>query len=127
MARILIADDDREMRRLLEHALARAGHEIDEASNGQQLLALVHEAATNGHRPDVIVSDIRMPGCSGLHALAETRRLLPQTPVILITAFGDAQTHERAAQLGAVEVFDKPFDLGALLARVNALIERQQR
>ena len=92
-------------------------------SDGRELVASLQNAAADGQAPDLIVTDVRMPGISGLHALAEARRLLPSLPVIVITAFGDAMTHARAAQLGAASVFDKPFDLRSLLRRVQELIE----
>jgi DNA-binding response OmpR family regulator len=64
--------------------------------------------------PDAIIMDVRMPGYSGIHILAALRAAQWSTPVILITAFGDARVHEEGARLGAAVVFDKPFDIDDL-------------
>ena len=74
---------------------------------------------------DLIVSDIQMPGFTALDILAGLRRTLSHTPVILITAFGDPLVRHKAERLGAVCVFDKPFDIGDLRsAVVHALARR---
>ena len=76
--------------------------------------------------PGLVVSDLQMPGATGLDVLHWLSRWLRGVPVILITAFGDARTHERAAKLGAAEVMDKPFDLEALRSRVRAILSRRE-
>lgn len=112
-ARVLIAEDDPHLLRLLAGTLEDS-YDVAQASNGFELL----DSATAGERPDLIISDIRMPGLTGLEVLAGLRSLKRigargGTPVILITAFGDAETHALAGRLGAV-VLDKPFDLDDL-------------
>ena len=111
------------MRGLLESALLRAGFEVETASNGSDLLERLDAAERNSRAPQIIVSDICMPGLTGLDVLARVRNHFPTMPVILITAFGDALTHRRAHALGAVEVIDKPFDLGLLCRRISAILE----
>jgi len=69
-------------------------------------------------RPDLIVSDVRMPGWSGLDLLRFLRHRRSAIPVVLITAFGDRDTHERAARLGAA-VLDKPFALADLRRAID--------
>lgn len=64
--------------------------------------------------PDVIIMDIRMPSRTGLEVLADLRKYDCHVPVVLITAFGARDVHEKARQLGAVAVFDKPFDVDDL-------------
>jgi DNA-binding NtrC family response regulator len=117
--RVLLADDDHAMRGMLEAALLRAGFEVESASNGAELLARLEAADRNSRAPQLIVSDICMPGLTGLDVLTRVRQRFPTVPVILITAFGDALTHRRAHALGAVEVIDKPFDLGLLCRRIT--------
>ncbi|RKH08817.1 response regulator [Corallococcus sp. CA047B] len=122
--RVLIAEDDREMRRMLARALGRRGCDVHEVPNGRELLGTLTRglAGVEGTAPDVIITDVRMPGVTGLEALARLRRVDWATPVILITAFGDAATHAEAHRLGAAFVFDKPFDLDVLCEAVRELI-----
>jgi two-component system response regulator (stage 0 sporulation protein F) len=126
--RVLLAEDDPEMRELLASTLRQDGLEVIEVRDGSALLDRLAEAlAADGDLDgyDVIVSDIRMPGYSALDILAGVRRALRHTPVILITAFGDRVTHERAMRLGASAVFDKPFDIDDLrMAVYHELHER---
>jgi FixJ family two-component response regulator len=71
-----------------------------------------------------VLSDIRMPGFSALEVMIGLRRALFRTPIVLITAFGDPKTHERAKRLGAALVIDKPFDVDELRASVTTLVQR---
>ena len=122
--RILVADDDEAMRSLLGASLRREGFEVQECVDGGELLAELEAARTGDPAPQLVVSDLRMPGVSGLDVLHWLRRWLPQVPVILITAFGDQQAHRRAEALGAVMVIDKPFDLGEFLEHVSETLKR---
>lgn len=118
--RVLLAEDDTEMRRLLVSALRRERCEVIEARNGLQLLSQLEQEA---ERPalDLIISDVRMPGRSGLEVLRVLRLTDRHTPVILITGFGDPDTHAEAHALGALAVFNKPFDLDDLRTLVVSL------
>jgi CheY-like chemotaxis protein len=116
MLHILVADDDIEMRRLLATSLGKAGFQVDLAADGAELLDRVESGDA---LPDLVVSDVQMPGCTGLRALERIRGLHPTLPVILITAFCDADTEARARKLGAIAVFDKPFSLSALRATIR--------
>lgn len=120
--RVLLAEDDAEMRRLLVATLRRAHCEVTEAQTGVQLSEQIARVRDGGAGAvDLIISDIRMPGRSGLDVLAALRRLDRDTPVILITGFGDPETHAQAHQLGALAVFNKPFDLDDLRMLVVSL------
>src|SRR5262245_46918642 len=115
--RILVAEDDAEMRNLLAATLRRHGYEVVEARNGEQLLDLIGSELLHPHTNapvDLVISDVRMPGWSGLDVLAGLRSADWATPFIVITAFGDFDTHAEARRLGALAVFDKPFDLDDL-------------
>jgi len=119
--RVLLAEDDRAMRELLEIALRRRGYEVVPARNGLDLLLALEEELTDIEQPPagtVIVSDIRMPSVDGLYLLERIRALGWNLPVILITAFGDAKIHDRARALAAHTIIDKPFDLDVLLDSV---------
>jgi CheY-like chemotaxis protein len=130
-ARILLAEDDREMRRLLSSTLWNDGYHVVEAETGVELLDYLNPYIPNARVHgrllafDGIISDVRMPGLTGLEVLSLLRRYDPSTPVILITAFGDEETHAEAHRLGAVAVLDKPFDMEVLRARLwNAVPPR---
>jgi CheY-like chemotaxis protein len=116
--RVLLAEDDDEMRRLIAETLRRDGYHVMEAPTGRDLMAVVaglQDREGPGRVADVIISDIRMPGMDGLELLKELRMRKLTMPIILITAFGDEETHRRAEELGATAIFDKPFDLDDLL------------
>lgn len=122
--RVLVAEDDSEMRSLIATALSADGFDVIEARDGRELAELVAAMTPPGSRlepPDVIVSDIRMPGPSGLDGLAMLRESTWSVPVIVITGFGDLATHDEARRLGAAIVLDKPFDLDVLRTAVLAL------
>lgn len=131
-SRLLLAEDEVEMRALLVWALRRAGYEVDVATDGLELLVKLDQnsaAVARGEfrRWDLIISDIRMPALGGLEALEGVAGREAFPPIILITAFGDAETHARGKRLGAVAIFDKPFDVDDLLAKVRevALVRNQ--
>jgi len=112
-ARVLLADDDADMREMVASALRKDGYEVIEARDGWQMLQyLATHASDEEDSPiDLVISDMRMPGKNGLDVLAGLRWADPSTPFILITGFGDMQTHMEARRLGASAVFDKPFDI----------------
>jgi CheY-like chemotaxis protein len=122
--RILVAEDDLEMRRLLVMRLRRAGFETIECADGYQLLDHLGYPALAGEPDDfdLIVSDIRMPGVSGLEVLQGIHETEWSVPVILITAFGNQETHEQAEELGAAAMFDKPFEVDDLVRRIREVL-----
>jgi DNA-binding NtrC family response regulator len=120
--RVLIAEDNVAMRELLTASFMRAGFQVDTVCDGRELKENLNRALDDGGPPRVVVSDICMPGASGLEVLQWLRKRISSAQVVLITAFGDTRTHERAKQLGAVAVLDKPFDIQELLALVSDLV-----
>lgn len=123
VSRIILAEDDTELRALVRDALRADGYEVTEVANGRQLRSLL-DAAISGqdHRGiDLIITDNRMPKCTGLDVLTLLRDRDWATPVILITAFGTKEIHEEAMRLGVAEVFDKPFKLQSLRAAAKRL------
>lgn len=119
---ILVADDDPAMRGMLSMSLRRQGFEVDECSDGKELVERLEAARGGSRAPDLVVSDLRMPGLSGLDVLHWLKTWLPDVPLILITAFGDPHTHRRAKELGAVAVVDKPFDLRDLQDHIGRVL-----
>lgn len=118
--RVLLAEDDDEMRRLLSEELSAAGYRLTEVRDGRQLLACLRQP--NFPEPDLVISDIRMPGVTGLEVLRQLREHDWVMPVILITAFGDRQTHEQARDLGAATVLNKPFDVDELIYAAESIV-----
>ncbi len=122
---VLIADDDEAMRQMLAVSLRSEGFEVGECQDGTALLDRLRQAKGEDSEPCLVVTDMRMPGVDGLDVLHWLRRWVPGVPVILITAFGDVRTHQRALELGATRVLDKPFDLRELHdAAVDAILDR---
>ncbi len=121
--RILVAEDDPEMRRLLVTQLRLEGLDVYEASDGRALWRHMKQAS-GGHavEPDIIVTDVRMPGMSGIEALRRIRTVAPDVPVIVVTGFGSDHTHHEARALGAA-VLDKPFDVDDLLGLMDRVID----
>ena len=119
--RVVVGEDDGEMRRLVVQALRRDGYAVGEASDGPSLLELMRSQASSGERIDLVISDIRMPGCSGLQVLERLRMANDRVPVILMTAFGDDETRLEAERRGAV-LFDKPFLIDDLRKAVGHLL-----
>jgi DNA-binding response OmpR family regulator len=110
---ILLADDDTEMRALLALALQAEGYEVVACTDGIQLLQHLYAAGPPdaSQRFDLIITDLRMPGVSGLAVLEQIHGRSEIPPTILITAFGDEHTHILARQLGATVSVDKPFEI----------------
>lgn len=125
--RVLLAEDDLELRRLLCDVLRKKGYVVTEAASGDDLLECLWERS-HGESPfDLIVSDVRMPGLTGLEVLEGLRDdfepSIGETPVIFITAFGDEAVHEEARQMRAI-VFDKPFDVDELCVYAAEALRR---
>jgi DNA-binding response OmpR family regulator len=117
LKRILVADDDAEMCRLIASTLRREGYSVTMCANGINLLDHLgsYLLGEEGENFELIITDIRMPGFTGMEILRGLRHSKTAPPIILTTAFGDAETHREAAELGAVTVLDKPFEMGTLL------------
>ena len=122
-ARVLVVEDDDDLRELIVENLTDAGFEVVEARDGEAFIdRLSATLADEGDRAfDVILSDIHMPSFSALDVLVGARQLIGDTPVILITAFGDPQTHDRALLRGAAVVLDKPVRMAQLCETVASL------
>jgi DNA-binding response OmpR family regulator len=116
--RVLVADDDRDVRNLVRALLERAGYEVVEAADGGECLRALHES-----RPDLIVLDVRMPVLDGWEAL-ERIRAIADVPVLMLTVHGDELDRVRGLRAGADDYVQKPFGRQELLARVMSLLRR---
>src|SRR5687767_11129827 len=118
MARILVADDHDALRRGLALSLTTAGHDVDEAPNGNAALERLHEGYF-----DVVVSDLKMGGSDGLDVLRTTKTMHPTASVILMTAFGSVTTAVEAMKHGAFDYVQKPFELEEMEVKVEKALE----
>ncbi|WP_090131096.1 nitrogen regulation protein NR(I) [Limnohabitans sp. Rim11] len=126
MKPIWIVDDDQSIRFVLEKALLREGLSTRSFTNPREVLAALNsEEGREG--PQVLVSDIRMPGGSGLDLLTEVKQKLPGLPVIIMTAFSDLDSAVSAFQNGAFEYLPKPFDLPKAIELIRRALEESQR
>jgi CheY-like chemotaxis protein len=115
MCRVLVAEDDAEMRRLVIEALWKDGHSVLEVVDGRALLEMLLRALARepGAGIDVVVSDLRMPGVSGLEVAEHLACARQRFPFVLMTAFGDVEVRRRADAIGAV-LLEKPLSLAEL-------------
>jgi two-component system, NtrC family, nitrogen regulation response regulator GlnG len=123
MKPIWIVDDDQSIRFVLEKALAREQFAVRSFSSPRELLA----ALDDGDEPQVLVSDIRMPGMSGIELLGKVKTRLPGLPVIVMTAYSDLDSAVSAFQGGAFEYLPKPFDLTKAVELIRRAMDESLR
>ena len=116
--KILVVDDDRLVLATVTHGLAQAGYEVIDADNGDDAILLARK-----HRPELALLDIRMEGKSGFD-VAEYLRDFCHIPFMFLSAFADAATVAKVAELGAVAYMVKPLDVGQIVPTVDAAFER---
>lgn len=121
MARILIVDDQEMMRDSLAATLAREGHEITAVGDGPLAVTRLE-----GGRFDLMISDLKMPRMTGIELMAEAKRLRPEMPVVLMTAFATVQTAVEAMKLGAYDYIQKPFDGEEIRLLVDRTLEHSR-
>ena len=121
MPRILVIDDDTAVRESMERMLRSGGYTVRSATSGEEGFILARDGAF-----DVILSDMRMPGMSGLDVLRKLREQRVDSVFIIMTGFGTVDTAVEAMKLGAVDFVQKPFFRDELLMRVRAAAERRQ-
>jgi DNA-binding NtrC family response regulator len=114
--RILVVEDEDKLRRVVELQLKGSGFEVDQAGSAEEALKLADRA-------DLILTDLRLPGMTGLELLSQIRRQNSRTPVIVMTAFSTVENAVEAMKAGAVDFLPKPFSLDHLMAVVNKAIE----
>jgi DNA-binding NtrC family response regulator len=118
MNTVLVVDDKDMMRDSVTATLQRAGFEVASAPDGQQALDKIA-----ARRPDVVVTDLRMPGLSGIELVDRIRRIDDGLPVLLMTAFGTIETAVKAMKAGAFDYLTKPFEGDELVISVKRAIE----
>lgn len=124
MARILIAEDERDIRDLITFTLKFAGHEVIPTANGQE--AFDTALAMKDNPPDLIMMDVRMPRMTGYEACEAIKAIqeLQKTPVVFLSAKGQESEVRTGLEAGAVEYILKPFAPDQLTARVKEILEK---
>ena len=122
MEKLLVVDDERSMRELLELVLKREGYAVHTAENGTCALDLIRQNVY-----DLIISDVKMPDINGIDLLARVREISPETMVIMITAFATVDTARRAFKLGAEDLVikDAGFDVEELKVSIGKVLEKK--
>ncbi len=118
MARILIVDDDPQLRLSFQKILSVEGHNVLTANSGEAGIAVVKESM-----PDLVVMDVRMPGMSGLKAFEIMHGINPKLPVIIMTAFGTTETAIEATKMGAFDYVLKPFEVPDILDLIDKALQ----
>jgi DNA-binding response OmpR family regulator len=124
MARVLVVEDDPDIRELIAHTLTRAGHQVDQLAHGGEAPRRVRETS-----PELVVLDLMLPGLDGL-MVCQALRADPLTagiPIIMLTARGEESDRVTGLELGADDYVTKPFSPRELGARVGALLRRSAR
>jgi len=115
--KILVVDDEATIRMSLVEALGAEGYAVTDAETGEEALALCH-----GGGFDLLVTDLKLPGISGLDLLRALRNQSRTLPVILMTAYGDVDTAVEAMRLGAYDYINKPFKLAEIRRQVRGAL-----
>ena len=115
LKKILVVDDERPIRELLERVLVKEGYEVLTASNGNQAFEMIKEVS-----PDLVLMDIRMPGPDGVVMLEKIKSAYPKIEVVMITGFGTKELALRAMKNGALDFMSKPFNI----SRVREIVKK---
>lgn len=121
MAHVLLVEDDSQVREMLLETLKQEGHDVTEASNGKEAVT-----AYRANPPDIVITDIIMPGQDGVETIHTIRREFPEAKIIAISG-GSANIRGEyllgtADALGALKTFSKPVDVGELLDAIDSLM-----
>ncbi|MBI3178368.1 MAG: response regulator, partial [Deltaproteobacteria bacterium] len=120
-ASILVADDEVGVRDLLKWELGGSGYDVTVVANGHEAVEALRRAEF-----DLVISDVRMPGITGLEVLKATKELAPDTEVLIATGYADLETAVACVRGGAFDFVQKPLDMNGLLATVARALERRR-
>ncbi len=121
-ARILVVDDEPQIRRLLRPSLIASGYAVDEAATGREALESVSQ-----NPPDLVILDLGLPDLDGKEVLRRLRLTTERTPVVVLSARERESEKIAALDLGANDYVEKPFAMGELLARLRAALRQAER
>jgi two-component system chemotaxis response regulator CheY len=123
--RILVIDDEEQIRKVVGIGLKKAGYDVEEAEDGGKAI----EVLNTGENPmmvDVIICDIRMPKINGTEAIAYFRSQYPSIPIIVLTGYPDVQLATTLLKAGVVEYLTKPVDRDKLVAAVKSAMDKRE-
>ncbi len=118
MSTVLVVDDKEMMRDSVGATLERAGFEVVTAPDGQGAIDMIAK-----RRPDAVVTDLRMPGLTGLELIERIRAIDEDLPIVLMTAFGTIETAVKAIRLGAFDYLTKPFEGDELVVAIKRAVQ----
>jgi len=118
---ILIVDDEPNVLNIIKEAVSTAGFEVTACQSGEEALPLLET-----HPPDLLLTDLRMPGISGMELLGRAREHSPDTQVIILTGYGDMKSAVEAIRLGAFDYLSKPVDMERLVKTLQNGSERRR-
>ncbi|HBC47487.1 MAG TPA: DNA-binding response regulator [candidate division Zixibacteria bacterium] len=121
MIRILIVEDDESQRRIIEYNLKQKAYETTAVDSAEKALEVLHKASFH-----LLISDMKLPGKSGIELLQEAKKLYPGLPLVFITAFGTIEKAVEAMKLGAFDYITKPFDRDEFLLTIEKALEFQR-
>ena len=114
---ILVVDDESDVREMIEVGLSLDGHQVLSVESGEKAVEVIRQ-----HHVDLVISDFKMPGMSGVETISELRRIAPHVPVIVVTGYLAPGTVQECLALGGVEVLRKPFPFRRLEQAVKAAL-----
>ncbi|MEJ5299845.1 MAG: sigma-54 dependent transcriptional regulator [Thermodesulforhabdaceae bacterium] len=118
MAKILVVDDDPQLRKSFERILTPQGYVVKSAPTAEAAIEIVRDSV-----PDLVVMDVRLPGMSGLEGFEEIKKIEPRLPVIIMTAYGTTETAIEATKRGAFDYILKPFDIPEMLKMIEQALK----
>lgn len=119
--KILIVDDENRFRKTLGKLLTARSLEVRDAANGEEALELIAK-----QEPDIILLDVKMPGMSGIKALAEIKRDHPNVEVLVLSGHASVDTAKEIIELGGFDYLLKPYSIDDLLVKIDAALERRR-
>ena len=122
---ILVVDDEQNMRNTLAFILETASYQVTTAAEGRAALEGILAARESDRPVDLLITDIRLPGLTGLQLIDELNYLKIKIPVLVITAYGDRSLLLELMRTGCADYLDKPFDYKELVRRVDSLMEKR--
>ena len=122
---ILVVDDEQNMRNTLAFILETANYQVTTAAEGREALEEILAARENGRPVDLLITDFRLPGLTGLQLIDELNYLKVKIPVLVITAYGNRSLFLELMRTGCADYLDKPFDYKELVKRVDSLVEKK--
>lgn len=119
---ILVVDENEKTRKNISNIIKEYGHQVDTVQNGEQALA-----SFNNKRYSLLISELIMPGMTGINLLKKIKYLSPETEVIIVTGFGTLESYLDSMLLGASEYLNKPVKSRKLMKTIEGIFSRQER